>query len=66
MPMKFPKNKEINICKGTLLQNWILKIACLEDKFLDDSKAVLKKIISVNISSNYNVDYDDINIEVDE
>ena len=33
---------------------------------MDDSKAVLNKIISEEIFSNYNVDDDDINIKVDE
>ena len=33
---------------------------------MDDSKAVLKKMISEEISSNYNIDDDDINIKVDE
>ena len=33
---------------------------------MDDSKKVLKKSISEDISSNYNVDDDDINVEVDE
>ena len=33
---------------------------------MDDSKAVLNKIISEEIFSNYNVDDNDINIKVDE
>ena len=33
---------------------------------MDDSKAVLKKIISGDISNNYNVDDVDIDVEVDE
>ena len=44
----------------------MLKIVCSENKFMDDSKAVLKKIISGDISNNYNVDDVDIEVEVDE
>ena len=33
---------------------------------MDDSKAVSKKFISEDISSNYNVDDDDINVTVNE
>ena len=61
-------NQFLQRLQGTLLQNWILQIVCLENKFVDDSKAVLKKIISEYISSsNYNVDDDDdITFEEDE
>ena len=61
------RNQFLQRLQGTSLQNWILQIVCLENKFVDASKAVLKKIISEYISSsNYNVDDDDITVEEDE
>ena len=55
------KNKKYNICENFLphnTSNFILKIVCPENEFVDNSKVVLKEIISEDISCNYNADDD--------
>ena len=55
------KNKKTNVCENFLpynTSNFILKIVCPENEFVDNSKVVLKEIISEDISCNYDADDD--------